>query len=155
MRVLAVIVATLALSGCVVGGGFVPTFPNPNLPSNFGSTSLSGGFTHTVSVVSGGSIDAAVVGPNCRGFISTASDFTLNLTTLAGGPGLLPLVITTQSASDTTLVVYDPFGNWYCDDDGGPGLNARIQLNNPAQGAYKIWVGSYGGGNSNATLRIN
>ena len=64
-------------------------------------------------------------------------------------------MISTQSASDTTLVVYDPNGNWFCDDDGGPGLNARIQLNSPAAGTYKIWVGAYGGGNSNATLRIN
>ncbi len=154
MRVLAVVAAALTLAGCV-GGGFVATFPNPNLPSNYGSGSLSGGFTTSVSVVSGGAIDASVVGPNCRGFISTASDYTLNFTTFVGGPGLVPLVISTSSGSDTTLVVYGPNGNWMCDDDSGPGLNARIQLNNPAPGAYKIWVGSYGGGNSAATLRIN
>lgn len=155
MRALAVVAAAaLTLSGCV-GGGFVATFPNPNLPSNFGSTSLNGGFTTSVSVVSGGIIDAAVVGSNCRGFISTASDYTVNFSTFVGGPGLLPLVITTNAASDTTLVVYDPNGNWFCDDDGGPGFNARVQINSPAPGPYKIWVGSYGGGNSPATLRIN
>lgn len=155
MRVVASLAAALTLSGCVVSGGFFLTSPDPGLPSTYGSTSLSGGFIESVNVVAGGPIDASVIGPNCSGFINAASDFTLDYGTFGGGPGLLPLLLHTDSAADTTIVVYDPNGVWSCDDDGGRGVNALLQFNRPIPGIYKIWVGTATPGTANATLRIN
>ncbi|MBX9728860.1 MAG: hypothetical protein K2X31_08135, partial [Sphingopyxis sp.] len=69
--------------------------------------------------------------------------------------GSLPLIFRTQSARDTTLVINGPDGAWYCDDDGGDGLNAYVRFDKPNSGTYDIWVGTYGGGITPATLYIS
>jgi hypothetical protein len=151
VKKLGIVAASAALAGCVV---MVPMAPNPSAPPTFGSVTLQAGFVHTVSVQSGGSIDAVVVGSNCRGYVATAPDFVVDFRTFAG---ILPLLVSVNSGSDTTLVVSDPNGNWFCDDDSGPGLNPRLQINAPVNGRYAIWVGTYGGAGvfQPATLRIN
>lgn len=120
---------------------------------NFGTVNLSAGFTpdpRTISVTSGGSIAASNVGSNCAGSISNAPDVRLSYTA-----GSLPLIISVNSSSDTTLVINAPDGRWYCDDDSGDGVNPSVRFNSPQSGRYEIWVGSYGGGNAQATLAIS
>lgn len=149
-----VVVATVALAGCVVvPGGTFPTRPNPNLAPNYGTVTVNGGVPYTINLQAGGSINASVLGNNCRGYVTEAPDFRVNFQTLAG---ILPLLIAASSGGDTTLVVNDPNGNWRCDDDSGPGLNPLVQFNGPQGGQYDIWVGTYSpGAAQNATLRIN
>src|SRR5690606_25963391 len=73
----------------------------------------------------------------------------------AGNSGL-PLVISANSQTDTTLVVRTPSGQWLCEDDGGfNGMNPGMRIDNPQAGLYDIWVGTYGGGTAQATLRIS
>jgi len=48
-----------------------------------------------------------------------------------------------RSSVDTTLVIRDPQGQVYCNDDGGQGLNPMIQNNYWMPGNYEIWVGTY------------
>lgn len=150
MKKILALMAAATLAGCVVvpGGGF----PNPNGPPTYGSATVNPGFTQTVSVASGGNVNAAVLGNNCNGFIATNPDFNVQFNTLFG---LIPLAISVSSGADTTLVVQRPDGVYVCNDDFN-GLNPRIQINSPVAGVYHVWVGTYGGtGIFNSTLRFN
>lgn len=129
--------------------------PDWSLNPTYGSVTLRAGFTpdpYNVAVQSGGSIDASVaVSSSCRGFIAVAPDFRLTYTA-----GSWPLNISVDSASDTTLVINGPDGQWYCDDDGGQGLNPSLRWGTPPSGQYDIYIGTYGDASlRNATLSIS
>jgi hypothetical protein len=120
----------------------------------YGTVSLSAGFTpdpRRVNVVAGGSNEASNISSRCAGFIADAPDVRLRW----NGGGSLPLIFTTRSSSDTTLVINGPDGRWYCDDDSGGGLNARVRFNNAQSGQYDIWVGAYRGDYGDAALLIS
>jgi len=126
-----------------------------SLPSNFGEVSLTNGFTpdpYTVDLTAGGAIDASAsnAGSACRGYVTSAPDYELSYTA-----GDWPLIISALSNSDTTLIINDPLGGFYCDDDSGDGLNPMIRFDNPESGTYDIWVGTYGSDTAPATLRIS
>ena len=108
----------------------------------YGSVELSVGFTpdpYTAPITSGGTIDAfEALGPQCAGWIADAPDFDVYYEA-----GSLDLTIAAVSGADTTLVVNAPDGSWYCDDDGGEGLNPRLDFVNPQSGLYDVWIGSY------------
>ena len=153
--------ATLSISelglagGSASGGGSSYQSIDWSLPANFGSVSLSGGFTpdpYRVDIISGGSHQASEVRSGCAGWVSAAPDFELSFTA-----GSLPLILSANSSSDTTILVNDPNGNWHCNDDGGnAGLNPALTFNNPASGTYDIWIGSYRQGeNAQASLSIS
>jgi hypothetical protein len=130
--------------------------PDWSLEPPYGSISLSAGFTpdpHTQQIAAGGSINASVVAPSCVGWIAQAPDYRVNWT--AGSTGL-PLIFSVASDSDTTLVINGPDGTWYCDDDGGEGLNPSIRFDGPASGQYDIWVGTYASGDlQSSTLHVS
>ncbi len=115
---------------------------------------LAGGFPddpYVVYLSSGGTNDASRLGSGCRGYIANAPDVRLYF-----DPGSLPLIISVASRADTTLVINAPDGRWYCDDDGGEGLNPSVAFQNPMYGRYEIWVGTYGGTDLNdAELNIS
>ena len=148
--------ATLNISELGDGGGQTPGAAGLDftLPPAFGQVTLSAGFTpdpHSVALVAGGRIDAfGALGGNCSGTIAEAPDFRLNYSA-----GVFPLIFSVLSNSDTTLVINDPSGNWFCDDDSGGNLNPLVNLSNPLSGQYYIWVGVIGGGNPVATLNIS
>ena len=132
-------------AGALVAGLFtgVALAQDYSQPPTYGSVSLDSGFTpdpYTVNLQSGGSIDAGGrLGGSCRGYVANAPDFSVNYS--AGSS--FPLILSVNSSSDTTLVVNGPNGNWYCDDDGGDGLNPSLRFNNPSSGRYDVWVGTY------------
>lgn len=123
----------------------------------YATVNLNSGFTpdpNVVNVQSGGTIDAAKVravnNEECGGFIASAPDVRLNFR-----HGTLPLIISVASNADTTLVINAPDGNFYCDDDGGVnGLNPSVRFDQPADGQYDIWIGTYGN-NSNQPAQVN
>lgn len=127
---------------------------NVSLDPNFGTVGLVAGFTpdpYTVQIVSGGTIDAgSQIGGECRGMITDAPDFRLEYQ-----PGGFELFLSAVSSGDTTLVVNAPDGSWHCDDDSGGNLNPALVFADPMAGQYDIWIGSFGGGNHDATLRIS
>jgi hypothetical protein len=90
----------------------------------------------------GGTIDVSYLGSSCAGFATQAPDIRVNV---SGGGALLRFYFIAASA-DTTLVVNDPFGNFYCVDDSFATVNPTIDFNNPANGSYDIWIGSYASG---------
>jgi hypothetical protein len=132
--------------------------PRPNVGASptYSTLNLRSGFQpdpRTVSVQSGGSLNARVVGGECLGFIASAPDVNLNWT---AGSGVLPLIISADADEDVTLVVNGPDGTWYCDDDGGSGTNAQLRFDNPGAGLYNIWVGTYeSADNHQTTLSIS
>lgn len=135
------------------GGG--TTGPDISADPIFETVRLSAGFAedpYIVSLTSGGSNDASAVGSECRGYISSRPDVRLHYES----GDTLPLILSVNSGSDTTLVVNAPDGNWYCDDDGGDGLNPSLQFDTPLAGRYEIWVGSYGdNASASADLHIS
>ncbi len=128
------------LSG--VSGAALDVTANPN----FGSRTLAPGFVPdpaTVSVVSGGSIDASTLGlpGGCRGWVTRAPDFNLSLT---GTSGSLRIFINgTSGGEDVTLIINRADGSWACGDDSYGTLNPSVDLPNAGPGLYNVWVGSY------------
>jgi hypothetical protein len=148
MRKQSVLVALVALMLIVI---MIPTASaasarqsgdlDPSLSANFGSISLSPGFLpdpYTVSMRSGGDMSASAVG--CAGYVTDAPDFELFLTDTSS---LLRIFFVADG--DTTLIINDPYGQWYCNDDYS-GVNPMIELASAPGGTYDIWVGSYAAG---------
>lgn len=133
--------AALAVLGAMAAA--VPAFAqDASLDPNFGSRSLSAGFTpdpYSIDVVAGGDLDASYLGRGCVGKISDAPDFRLEYR--AGG---FPLAFRTRSGTDTTLVINGPDGRWFCDDDSWGDGDAEVRFNRPQSGIYDVWIGTYG-----------
>lgn len=128
---------------------------NVNADPSYGTVNLNAGFTpdpYVVPLSSGGGINASnAIGGSCRGYIANNPDVRLNYSN-----GSFPLILSVAASADTTLVVNAPDGNWYCDDDGGDGLNPSIRFDRPMSGRYEIWVGTYGNsGYNSAELNIS
>lgn len=112
---------------------------------NYGEATLSAGFVpypYSVGMTSGGSVDVSYLGGSCAGFATSPPDLRVNF---GGGGGLLRVYFVGNSG-DTTMIVNDPFGNFYCVDDSFGTVNPTIDFNNPSGGSYDIWVGSYASG---------
>ncbi len=126
---------------------------DPSATATYGEVSLSSGFTpdpHSVSPTAGGSIDASTRNSSSsQGSIALAPDYEVTYSA-----GSLPLYFYVHASSDTTLVVNGPDGQWYCDDDSNGGTNPQVTFNSPRSGTYDIWVGTYGGGTTPATLFV-
>jgi len=150
------IAAAIAAAAVVLTAGAAAAQNWQGAPT-YGNVRLSAGFTpdpYNVNVVAGGPIDSrAALGAACPGFIANNPDFDLYWS--AGNNGL-PLVISANSSTDTTLVVRTPNGQWLCEDDGGHnGMNPGLRIDNAASGLYDIWVGTYSQGNAQAVLSIS
>lgn len=138
-----------------LGGIDEPAELDFSLPSNYGSVALAAGFTpdpHNVELMAGGGVDVnEAVGQNCRGYATTAPDFDVTYT-----PGDFDLYISATSQGDATLIVNAPDGSWWCDDDSAGSLNPGIRFDQPMEGRYDIWVGTYGEGSPEpAVLHIS
>lgn len=125
---------------------------NAGLTANYGEISLRSGFTpdpYRVQVTAGGSVNGGALPGSCTGMISEATDFEVSYSA-----GSLPLVFRTLSSSDTTLIINGPDGSWSCDDDSYGDGDAEVRFNRPQSGTYDVWIGTFGGGTSSATLLI-
>ncbi|MXO72188.1 peptidase S1 [Alteraurantiacibacter buctensis] len=148
------LVPSLLLAACSLALTTQAAAQDTSARPTYDTVNLSAGFPndpYSVSLSSGGSIDASNIGSPCRGFVANAPDVRLNYDS-----GSLPLYIYANSDSDTTLVVNAPDGQWYCDDDSNGGLNPQVTFLKPQSGQYDIWVGTYSGSDLRpATLYIS
>ncbi|GAB4205954.1 MAG: hypothetical protein OHK0013_22210 [Sandaracinaceae bacterium] len=151
-----VVVAETQASPLLIGGQV----------SNYGQVQLDTGFLpdpHQVAVVSGASnatgnvvdINALALTPRnggaCRGYTTTQPDYIVRV----GRPGQL-LRFWVNAPGDTTLIINDGAGNWWCSDDDGGNLNPLIEMQAPVAGQYDIWVGSYqAGANIQSVLSVS
>lgn len=124
--------------------------PDAGLTASYGEINLRSGFMpdpRRIALRAGGPVPAANASAGCTGSIARAPDYQITYTA-----GRQPLIIRTESDTDTTLVVNDPDGVWHCDDDSRSEGNAEVNLDKPSPGVYDIWVGTFGGGTAAATL---
>lgn len=84
------------------------------------------------------------------GWVTTAPDFSLNLT----GMNRYQLVLSVVSECDSVLLINTGSVNWYYDDDDNGNLDARISLTRPSDGWLDVWVGTHDGQVCNATLYL-
>jgi hypothetical protein len=123
-----------------------PTTLDYTKDPNYGEANLSAGFTpdpYSVGMTSGGPVDVSYLGGSCSGFATQAPDLRISFS--SGGAALLRLYFIAASG-DTTIVINDPYGNFYCVDDSFGTVNPTIDFNNPAGGSYDVWIGSYASG---------
>ena len=99
---------------------------------------------HTVSIVSGGSVDvyAQNIGSGCTGYAASTPDCRIRW---SGSAARLRIFFVPDSGADTTLIVNDARGEWRCNDDYD-GLDPLVELTNPLSGQMDVWVGSYSSG---------
>jgi hypothetical protein len=120
------------------------------LQPTYGEVSLTGGFQPDPfrrDVVAGGSIDISQLG--YYGYVADAPDFDLRYV-----PAGYRLTIKVENTSaDTLLLINAPDGQWHFNDDSN-GLDPAISFDAPLEGLYDIWIGSYDGNFSEATLVI-
>ena len=147
------ILAVTAIVGAALAAGPAVSQDVTQSPT-FGTRTVNTGFTPdpiTVSLQSGGNIDASHLGGDCKGMVAARPDYRIQYH--AGTT--LPLIISVNSASDTTLVVNGPDNHWACNDDTN-GTNPMVRYDHPQSGQYDIWVGTYGNsGLHQATLGIS
>lgn len=94
---------------------------------------------HMLEVTPGGSSDAGDLSNNCVGFVSEKPVFAVYYTS---GEYDLNFAVASMNEMDTTLIINDPSGNWVCNDDF-EGVNPAISFDDPENGRYDIWVGTY------------
>ena len=131
----------------------MPTL-NFSLPPNFGSTSLTSGFSpdpFTVGITSGGPVNVSYLGGGCAGYASTSPDYSVNYTS-----GSFPMLrFYFIGSGDTTMIINTPGANYVCVDDSFGTLNPTIDFNSPSSGRYDVWIGSYQSGtNISGTLYV-
>lgn len=123
--------------------------------SNFGTHAVRGGFVpdpkQIGGIVSGGSINVSSLNlaSGCTGFVTRQPDVIVNYSNSASF-----LRFYFQGSGDTALVINDASGRWRCNDDTG-GLNPQVDIRNPPNGQYDLWIASYEAGqNIRGTLYI-
>lgn len=98
-------------------------------------------------VFAGGPVDASAqsIGDDCRGFIGAVPDVNMEWVETSE----FNMRIFFVSEGDTTIVVRDPDGTYYCNDDNGltgdnvTFLDPSVTITSPPVGIYNIWVGTY------------
>lgn len=139
--------------------GFGDSTLDWTLDTYAGETSLSAGFKpdpHEVELIAGGIVDVSSGGyaEACTGYASSAPDYRLHW---SGTTGTLSFLFEADdSDDDTVLIISTPNTDWLCDDDSYTALNPLIEISNPEEGQYDIWVGTYESGEFvGGTLRIS
>ncbi len=103
------------------------------------------------TVVAGGDRYLPDCGFRPRGFTTTHPDFELRLGGIAGAR---VLTVEARAGCDTLLLMMDAVGNWHFDDDSGAGLSPLLRVARPANGTYRLWVGTFGNYSCRSTLRL-
>ncbi len=132
-----------AAAGC-------PDLSLTGTPLAYGSDELY--LTRSHKVTAGGSLDLSLCAAEAIkgfGYVEAAPDFEL---AYAHDPSNGDLEFRVDSKCDSVLLINDPQGLWYFDDDSNGNQDALIRLGNPVSGNYDIWVGSYEANGCSAQL---
>lgn len=143
-----VVITAAAASAC----------PNWRLDPAFGQVQLSAGFLpdpHRAQIIAGGrqSIQQCT-GQAFAGFVASPPDYRI---IWSGQSQQLTLIVDAPQGYDTVLLINDPRGQWLFNDDVSQNdLRSGIQIFNPAEGQYDIWIGQYGAeqGTAQTTLLV-
>ncbi|MBN35979.1 MAG: peptidase S1 [Rhodospirillaceae bacterium] len=124
--------------------GVASACPDWELDPAFGSIELNEYFPndpYTKVIEAGGnhSVSRCFQDNSLSGTVAAAPDFDLYYRT----SGSSTLNIYVRSGADTVLLISDPYGEFWFDDDSGGGDDPLITFPNAVDGLYNIWVGSY------------
>jgi len=137
-RTFAAIAAVVSLSAFAVTGADAQNY---NLRPSYGSFNLTAGFTPDPQSLVGRAGGDIRVNPlnGCPGggWFANAPDFRIHYRA-----SNWPLTFYVRAPGDTMLLVNDPSGNWYCNDDTD-GLDPAIRFGRPSSGQYDVWIGTY------------
>jgi hypothetical protein len=135
--------------------GFVEMVSDTTLPIE--ALSLNPGAA--MSLVQGPGVVASLflgsgiaVGGSVVGTVDYGADQDIYPISLTAGESYI-FDATGGTLSDPTLSLHNASGTQLqFDDDGGPGLNSRVEYTAPSSGTYYLNVGSYGAGTGSYTL---
>ncbi|MDX1991048.1 MAG: serine protease [bacterium] len=113
------------------------------LDPNYGVIELQAGFEEDPVVIemeAGGDVNTGDInlGQDCVGFATTQPDLRIMW---SGSSELLRIFF--LSEGDATLLVNTPSGEWYCSDDSFETYSPTVDIQNPVEGQYDIWVATY------------
>lgn len=91
-------------------------------------------------VEAGGHIALTDCGAMGWGYVRQAPDMVFDLTRMRR---YRRLHLRSYAECDTVLLLRDPSGQWFFDDDSGVGRTASLSLSDPLDGSYAVWVGSF------------
>lgn len=137
--------------GCFILLTVVKVIPVSAESANFGTLTLSPGFSRAIGTVrgfTGGSYSLPAIansdreGKRCLGFGDTQPD---HIMVLQKDFSRLRLQVDTQG-KDTTLVVKGPNNSVLCGDDTGSSKDASVSQTKWAAGTYEVWVGTFDAG---------
>ena len=144
MRKIRVILVSLVL---VLSIALTVSAQDYSLDPSYGEVHLSAGFLpdpHVVALTAGGSVNLdrsrTVRGIYATGYVANAPDVDFYYT----GDNRTTLTIWIDGfGEDTILLINDPDGNWFWDDDSAGGVDPEVVFRRARSGLYSIWVGSY------------
>lgn len=119
----------------------------------YGDVTLESGFMpdpYKKTITAGGSVDLSQYGHS--GYTASKPDIDFYFTP-SGNAGET-LTISVNSETDTILLINGPAGSWYFNDDAN-GVNPSIIFQDPKDGLYSIFVGTFDSENAEAELLIS
>lgn len=136
--------------GEAVGGGGGGACPEPVASSFQVSHSSSDLYApQTYSITAGGPISVSDCFEGGSGYLASAADLTLYYS----ADKKYSLSLKVDGSCDTMLVVNDPIGDWYYNDDTD-GLDPEIYIPNASDGRYDVWLGTIGSSPCSASLKL-
>lgn len=122
---------------------------DPAAVPDHGTAVLASGFTpdpyRSPRLTGGGSVDAAArnLGTDCVGSINIQPDFRV---TVGEFPLLRFIYIADTITSDATLIIRDPNGLFYCNNNAFGLQNPLVDIAPVVPGDYAVWIGSFNPG---------
>lgn len=126
--------------------------PDWEAAPNFGEIELSSGFQPDPMhrrITAGGTADLSRCFTSGEaGYVTDRPDFDLYW---KGSSNQLTIAVETKA--DAVLLINAPDGSWHYSDDYR-GSNPAVTFQNPEEGLYDIWIGSYDGSRRNPGVLI-
>ncbi len=101
-------------------------------------------------VIAGGDQSLAECGLDAVGYVITQPDFEFNI---AGMDNYTSLMVSVEADCDAVLLINDAVNNILYNDDTN-GTDPAIEITDPADGIYDIWVGTFDGNACEAVLTL-
>ncbi|MEM6284337.1 MAG: hypothetical protein AAF787_19250 [Chloroflexota bacterium] len=141
--IVVIVLLTTVFTGSLV---YAQSSPDPTLNPAYGTlTAVEGRSVIEERVLSGGNADISRLNirnnPDCHGYTTPQPTISVRVS----DSDITRLIFEFMSGGDTTLIVRNPDGLWWCDDDDGEGLNGALSIGggDVEMGTYDIWIGSF------------
>jgi hypothetical protein len=139
MKILYVMLLSVLFSGTLFA---CPSIAGSGSTLNYDSNTLYTPQSH--QVIAGGTENLS----NCydlpgTGWVALSPDFELNYQQTNKPSRELELRV--DSKCDTVILINDPAGNWFHDDDSNGNQDAKIRFTTAPSGIYDVWIGTYDG----------